>query len=74
MLLINSDLMVRVFSGSEFMLSEGSKEHATDRNFKPSNHTGVRADWQPSASAHDFSACVTSRQTRGKIRLQQIHI
>ena len=46
MLLINSDLTARVFSEIEFILSEGSQEHATDRNFKPSNHTGVRADRQ----------------------------
>lgn len=29
MLLINSDLTALVFSGSEFMVSEGSLEHAT---------------------------------------------
>ena len=55
MLLINSDLTALVFSEIEFMLSEGSQEHATDRNFKPSNHTGVRADWQLTSSLPDNS-------------------
>ena len=55
MLLINSDLTALVSPGSEFMVLEGSLEHATDRNYEHSDHTGVRADWQLTSSLTDHS-------------------